>query len=87
MTVQFPEQAFNTTATGNDILPPLETLEQGLYILPTDNDASKAGVAATFQGPPQSVAIIEAGATALSKWSPTCTSLTTSPCRAGNASG
>jgi hypothetical protein len=68
MTVQFPGHAFNTTDAGNDILSPLETLEQNLYILPTDDDVKKAGVTATFQGPPQSVSIIEAGATALSKW-------------------
>jgi hypothetical protein len=67
MTVQFPGQAFNVGDT--DILSPLKALEQGLYILPADDTAlANAGVAATFTGPPDSVAIIEAGATALSKW-------------------
>jgi hypothetical protein len=66
MTVQFPGQAFNTNDA--DILSPLKTLEQGLYILPADGTLPNAGVAATFTGPPDSVAIIEAGATALSKW-------------------
>jgi hypothetical protein len=66
MTVQFPGQAFNTG--GMDILSPLETLEQGLGILPDTTDLAKSGAAATFTGPPDSVAIIEAGATALSKW-------------------
>jgi hypothetical protein len=66
MTVQFPEQALN--ATGADILSPLKELEQGLGILPSDTDLAKSGAAATFTGPPDSVAIIEAGATALSKW-------------------
>lgn len=66
MTVQFPGQAFNTSDT--DILSPLETLEQGLGILPDATDLAKSGAAATLTGPPDSVAIIEAGATALSKW-------------------
>jgi hypothetical protein len=61
-----PEQALN--ASGADILSPLKELEQGLGILPDDTDLAKSGAAATFTGPPDSVAIIEAGATALSKW-------------------
>lgn len=66
MTVRFPEQALD--ATGTDIEPPLKELQQGLGILPDDKDMAKSGAAATFTGPPDSVAIIEAGATALSKW-------------------
>jgi hypothetical protein len=66
MDVQFPEQAL--AATGKDLLSPLKELEQGLGILPDDKDLAKSGAAATFTGPPDSVAIIEAGATALSKW-------------------
>lgn len=66
MTVQFPEKALNTS--GTDILSPLKDLQQGLGILPDDTDLAKSGAAATFTGPPDSVAIIEAGATALSKW-------------------
>ena len=66
MTVQFPEQARD--ATGKDVLSPLKELQQGLGVLPGDTDMAKSGAAATFTGPPDSVAIIEAGATALSKW-------------------
>jgi len=66
MTVQFPEQARDIT--GKDVLSPLKELQQGLGVLPVDTDMAKAGAAATFTGPPDSVAIIEAGATALSKW-------------------
>jgi hypothetical protein len=66
MDVQFPEQALATS--GRDLLSPLKELEQGLGILPDDKDLAKSGAAATFTGPPDSVAIIEAGATALSKW-------------------
>jgi hypothetical protein len=66
VTVQFPEQAVNKD--GNDILAPLEGLQRDLGILPSDEDLAKSGASATFTGPPDSVAIIEAGATALSKW-------------------
>ena len=66
MTVRFPEQALD--ASGTDILSPLKELQQKLDILPMDGDSAKAGMSATFTGPPDSVAIIEAGATALSKW-------------------
>jgi hypothetical protein len=66
MVVRLPEQALDTT--GTDILPPLKELQQGLGVLPTDADRAKSGAGATFVGPPDSVAIIEAGATAFSKW-------------------
>jgi hypothetical protein len=66
MTVQFPEEAVNPA--GADVLAPLKELQQGLQVLPADKDIAKAGASATFVGPPDSVAIIEAGATALSKW-------------------
>ena len=66
MVVRLPEQALDTT--GTDILPPLKELQQGLGVLPTDADRAKSGAGATFVGPPNSVAIIEAGATAFSKW-------------------
>jgi hypothetical protein len=66
MVVRLPEQALDTT--GTDILPPLKELQQGLGVLPADADRAKSGAGATFVGPPDSVAIIEAGATAFSKW-------------------
>lgn len=66
MVVRLPEQALDTT--GTDILPPLKELQQGLGVLPTDADRAKSGAGATFVGPPDSIAIIEAGATAFSKW-------------------
>lgn len=66
MDVQIPGQILN--ANQKDILGPLKELQQGLGLLPTDTDIAKSGVAATFVGPPDSIAIIEAGATALSKW-------------------
>jgi energy-coupling factor transporter transmembrane protein EcfT len=66
MSVQFPERALSTA--GSDVLAPLKELQQGLGILPADADLAKSGAAAAFTGPPDSVAIIQAGATALSKW-------------------
>jgi hypothetical protein len=66
MAVRLPEQALDKS--GTDILPPLKGLQQGLGVLPADGDLAKSGVGATFVGPPDSVAIIEAGATAFSKW-------------------
>jgi hypothetical protein len=66
MSVQFPGQT--TDETGADLLGPIQTLLEGLDVLPTANDLKQANAGATFKGPPQSVAVIEAGATALSKW-------------------
>lgn len=51
-----------------DLVTPAANLCRGLYLLGDQAEMEKAGAAATFAGPPQSVALIEAGATALSKW-------------------
>lgn len=65
--VQLPAAAVN--ATGDDIGKPTENLLLKLGILSTPEDRTEAGkFSAVFGGPPQSVAVIEAGATALSKW-------------------
>jgi hypothetical protein len=67
--VQIPADAVLTA--GNDILQPLNDLlgAQGLNLKGDPDAASQAGSpAAVFGGPPQSVALIEAGATAVSKW-------------------
>lgn len=54
---------------GETLLPPTKALLQGLSLLPTDQDLKDSnGLAPAFKGPPDSVAIIEAGATAASKW-------------------
>ena len=64
---QFPGQPIDPQ--GTDLSAPLTTLLNGLCLLGTQAqlDASD-GATAVFTGPAQSVAIIEAGATALSKW-------------------
>lgn len=65
--IQIPAKAID--ANGADLLEPLQGLLRGINVLPTDADMAKAGtVWATFGGPPQSVALIEAGATAANKW-------------------
>jgi hypothetical protein len=67
MTVQIPADAVNQT--GDDIAPPATDLLQALQLLGNDSDLGDAtGFNSAFTGPPQSVALIEAGATALSKW-------------------
>lgn len=54
---------------GADIVAPAVGVLQELHLLPTADDLKDAGKAsAAFRGPPQSVAVIEANATALSKW-------------------
>lgn len=64
--VQLPAKAVSNQ---DDILPPLRQLLQGLNLLGSPEDTESAGKAgAALSGPPQSVAVIEAGATALSKW-------------------
>ncbi|GEM_PF-3059516 len=66
-TVQFP--AYPEKADGADLSGPVQTLLQQLSLLPKSDDADKPnGSLPPFTGPPQSVAIIEAGATALAKW-------------------
>jgi hypothetical protein len=68
-TVQIPADA--VSAAGKDLLAPLTDLlgSQGLNIQGSPDETKQAGgPAAAIGGPPQSVAIIEAGATAVSKW-------------------
>lgn len=56
-------------ADGADIGEPTELLLQKLRLLGTADEVEASGkVSAAFGGPPQSVAVIEAGATSLSKW-------------------
>jgi hypothetical protein len=63
--VQVPDSAVG----GSDIQQPLTALLEGIGLLASSEDMKDAGrFAAVFTGPPQSVAVIEAGATALSKW-------------------
>lgn len=63
--LQLPSGA---VSTGSDLWSPLQSLLVGLNVLPTDADLDKAdGLAGLLQGPPQSVAILEAGATAAAK--------------------
>lgn len=65
--VRFPGNA--TDATAEDLSAPLTRLLQNLSLLGTPDDLKKAdGASAAIFGTPQSVAIIEAGATALGKW-------------------
>jgi hypothetical protein len=64
--VQIPSQAVSAEA---DLCPPVRGLLEGVDLLGTKKEAKKASsFASTFRGPPQSVALIEAGATAASKW-------------------
>jgi hypothetical protein len=64
--VQIPSKAVSEDA---DVLKPVRALLEDLNLLGTPAENEKAGTfAATFNGPPQSVALIEAGATAASKW-------------------
>lgn len=63
--LQLPSGA---VSTGSDLWSPLQSLLVGLNVLPTDADLDKAdGLSGLLQGPPQSVAILEAGATAAAK--------------------
>lgn len=64
--VQLPGTPIN--ATGTDIAAPTQTLLRALSLLPQESDlAAASGARAIIFGPPDSVAVIEAGATALSK--------------------
>lgn len=66
-TVQIPEEALDKE--GKDVLEPLKTTLTGLNVLGEEDGSKKTtGIASTFISPPDSVAIIEAGATSLSKW-------------------
>lgn len=68
--VQLPSHAVapNDATTGNDLSAPSVALLNHLNLLPNAEDLKKAGsLGAAISGPPQSVAIIEAGASAASK--------------------
>jgi hypothetical protein len=65
--VQIPSQA--VSPDGADLRAPVRDMLEGLMLLGSDKDMQDAaGMKALFTGPPQSVALIEAGATAASKW-------------------
>lgn len=64
--VQLPGNA--VAASGDDVAAPAKSLLIEMRLLGTDEEIEKAGqFSAVFIGPPQSVAVIEAGATALVK--------------------
>lgn len=64
---QIPTKA---AGDGDDIAPPTTALLRELNLLPSPEDLKAAsGFVAAFTGPPESVAVIEAGATAATKWS------------------
>lgn len=59
----------NLPAASGDVAEAIVTVLYDLNLLPTKDDLDQAGDAgASFRGPPQSVAVIESGATALAKW-------------------
>jgi hypothetical protein len=65
--VRLPGNAIDTDAT--DVAAPAVALLRDINLLPTDQDMQQAGSpGAVLGGPPQSVALIEAGATAFAKW-------------------
>jgi hypothetical protein len=65
--VRLPGSAIDPA--GTDVLGPTVAVLQGLNLLPTQSDLDAAGSpGAAIGGPPQSVAVIEGGATALAKW-------------------
>ncbi len=56
-------------SSGADIARPVRALLEDLQLLGTKEQSDNAsGFVAAFKGPPQSVALIEAGATAATKW-------------------
>jgi hypothetical protein len=64
--IQIPSKAVSEE---KDLRGPVRALLQGLNLLGTDEEMEDAGKpSAAFVGPPQSVALIEAGATAAAKW-------------------
>src|SRR3954447_25918440 len=63
MSTQVPTGA----AGGDDLLAPTQQLLRGLSVLPTPEDLANNSAKAAFKGAPDSVSIIEAGGTALSK--------------------
>ena len=65
-TSALPTQAVSAT---DDLVKPSTDLLIGLNLLGTEDEQKSAdGPLAIFTGPPQSVALLESGATALSKW-------------------
>jgi hypothetical protein len=65
--VQIPAMAVQLD--GKDLLDPLQCLLRGVNLLGSQEEMNSAGKAsAAISGPPQSVALIEAGATAANKW-------------------
>jgi hypothetical protein len=67
MDVRIPGDAVDTA--GQDLLAPSQELLRGLSLLPFAGEQKRAeGFSAALEGPPASVALIEAGATAFSKW-------------------
>ena len=65
--VQIPGDA--VLADGDDLGGPVSALLQDLSLLaPAEESARATGIKSAFEGPPQSVALIEAGATAATKW-------------------
>lgn len=66
MGTQIPGKA---VSDGTDVCRPVRTLLEDLNLLGTAQDLDKAkGSGSLLSSPPQSVALIEAGATAASKW-------------------
>jgi hypothetical protein len=64
--IQIPSKA---VSSGTDVSEPAKALLRGLNLLGTDTELQQAGgLGAIVTGPPQSVALIEAGATAAAKW-------------------
>lgn len=63
MVTQVPSAATG----GDDLLPPIQEILRGLSILPTADDLKENSAKAALRGTPDSVSIIEAGGTALSK--------------------
>jgi hypothetical protein len=58
-----------TGVDGRDLVGPAKKVLHGLNLLPSQRKREDAeGFTAAFSGPPESVALIEAGATALGKW-------------------
>jgi hypothetical protein len=64
--VRIPGKA---VSDGEDVRQPTKNLLEDLRLLGSDEDLKDAAsFTSTFTGPPQSVALIEAGATAVAKW-------------------
>src|SRR4051794_1388416 len=68
MSAQIPSKAVSAK---EDVVEPTQAVLQGLQLLGPVDDKDKKdgdGLGSVFTGPPQSVALIEAGATAVAKW-------------------